>query len=61
MEVETPMMQVILAVPLRRCIAHHNGGWISTCTCVSRAGTQLPPKRLVVVDENLRACIRNQP
>lgn len=36
MEVETPMMQVILAVPLRVRLSPTITRWISTCTCVSR-------------------------
>lgn len=36
MEVETPMMQVILAVPLRVRSSPTITRWISTCTCVSR-------------------------
>ncbi len=36
MEVETPMMQVILAVPLRVRLSLTITRWISTCTCVSR-------------------------
>lgn len=36
MEVETPMMQVILAVPLRVRSSPTIMRWISTCTCVSR-------------------------
>lgn len=36
MEVETPMMQVITAVPLRVRLSPTITRWISTCTCVSR-------------------------
>lgn len=36
MEVETPMMQVILVVPLRVRLSLTITRWISTCTCVSR-------------------------
>ncbi len=36
MEVETPMMQVIQAVPLRVRLSPTITRWISTCTCVSR-------------------------
>ncbi len=36
MEVETPMMQVIPAVPLRVRLSPTITRWISTCTCVSR-------------------------
>lgn len=36
MEVETPMMQVIQAVPLRVRLSPTIMRWISTCTCVSR-------------------------
>lgn len=36
MEVETPMMQVIEAVPLRVRLSPTITRWISTCTCVSR-------------------------
>lgn len=36
MEVETPMMQVITAVPLRVRLSLTITRWISTCTCVSR-------------------------
>lgn len=36
MEVETPMMQVIPAVPLRVRLSLTITRWISTCTCVSR-------------------------
>lgn len=46
MEVETPMMQVITAVPLRVRLSPTITRWISTCTCVSRRKPYL--KRLVV-------------
>jgi lysyl-tRNA synthetase class II len=36
MEVETPMMQVILAVRLRVRLSPITMRWIWTCTCVSR-------------------------